>query len=274
MQRWNYNTLQNSQNNCKFKCILGAQKTEKGHNDCSPQSCSFNPPLPRGCRPLSHQVAGHRYGQGRLGIGQYGLLINAVCRYFQLWSVSANVNVNVGILNTAQSILRWFKCNFFKSILQADTVSLFVSSSVKHKVEYIVQFIKLLLHHFRCLKNTYTWVGCIFSQNVFKRSCLYPPETHIAFCRVYDVRVFKSTSLLLPSITLRNTRCGELHRIELWGLRMCNFTWNRFPLNLLIVSLITPIVESTYLNIDMCKFESSQKGEKQSPVGWFLKRSQ
>ena len=41
---------------------------------------------------------------------------------------------------------------------------------------------------------------------------------------------------------------------------MRNFTWNRFPIkNLLIDSLLTPIVESTYLNRDMCTFESSQK---------------
>jgi len=46
------------------------------------------------------------------------------------------------------------------------------------------------------------------------------------------------------------------------GLRMRNFTWNRFPIkNLLIDSLLTPIVESAYLNRDMCKFESSQKDE-------------
>jgi len=33
-----------------------------------------------------------------------------------------------------------------------------------------------------------------------------------------------------------------------YGLRMGNFTWNRFPIkNLLIDSLLTPIVESTYL---------------------------
>jgi len=31
--------------------------------------------------------------------------------------------------------------------------------------------------------------------------------------------------------------------------------------NLLIDSLLTPIVESIYLNRDMCKFESSQKDE-------------
>ena len=43
---------------------------------------------------------------------------------------------------------------------------------------------------------------------------------------------------------------------------MRNFTWNRFPIkNLLIDSLLTPIVESTYLNRDMCKFELSQKDE-------------
>ena len=46
------------------------------------------------------------------------------------------------------------------------------------------------------------------------------------------------------------------------GLRMRNFTWNRFPIeNLLIESLLTPIVQSTYLNRDMCEFESSQKDE-------------
>jgi len=37
---------------------------------------------------------------------------------------------------------------------------------------------------------------------------------------------------------------------------------NRFPIkNLLINSLLTPIMESTYLNRDMCKFETSQKDE-------------
>jgi len=43
---------------------------------------------------------------------------------------------------------------------------------------------------------------------------------------------------------------------------MRNFTWNRFPIkNLLIDSLLTPIVESTYWNRDMRKFESSRKDE-------------
>jgi len=50
--------------------------------------------------------------------------------------------------------------------------------------------------------------------------------------------------------------------LQFSGLRMRNFTWNRFPIkNLLIDSLLTPIVESTYLNRDMCKFESSQNNE-------------
>jgi len=50
--------------------------------------------------------------------------------------------------------------------------------------------------------------------------------------------------------------------LQFSGLRMLNFTWNRFPIkNLLIDSLLTPIVESTYLNMDMCTFESSQKDE-------------
>jgi len=28
------------------------------------------PTLPKSCRPLTHQVAGHRHGKGRLGIGK------------------------------------------------------------------------------------------------------------------------------------------------------------------------------------------------------------
>jgi len=50
--------------------------------------------------------------------------------------------------------------------------------------------------------------------------------------------------------------------LQFSGLRMRNFTWNRFPIkNLLIDSLLTPIVKTTYLNKDMCKFGSSQKSK-------------
>jgi len=42
---------------------------------------------------------------------------------------------------------------------------------------------------------------------------------------------------------------GKWYFLWLSGLRMRNFTWNRFPIkNLLIDSLLTPIVESTYLS--------------------------
>jgi len=38
--------------------------------------------------------------------------------------------------------------------------------------------------------------------------------------------------------------------LQFSGLRMRNFTWNRFPIkNLLIDSLLTPIVENTYLHL-------------------------
>jgi len=37
--------------------------------------------------------------------------------------------------------------------------------------------------------------------------------------------------------------------LQFSGLRMRNFTWNRFPIKILLIdSLLTPIVESTYLN--------------------------
>ena len=49
------------------------------------------------------------------------------------------------------------------------------------------------------------------------------------------------------------------------NLGCVSFTWSRFPIKiLLIISLFTPIVESTYLSIDMCKFESSQKDESRT----------
>jgi len=45
---------------------------------------------------------------------------------------------------------------------------------------------------------------------------------------------------------------------------MHKFARNRFSIeNLPIDSLFTPIVESTYVNINMCKFESSQKDGKE-----------
>jgi len=53
--------------------------------------------------------------------------------------------------------------------------------------------------------------------------------------------------------------------LQFSGLRMRNFTWNRLPIkNVLIDSLLTPIVESTHLNIDMCMFESSQKDKSRA----------
>nr|CAB3256567.1 inositol polyphosphate multikinase [Phallusia mammillata] len=48
---------------------VGSDSVKSEAGDSSTQTCGMNPPLPRGCRPLSHQVAGHRFGQGRLGIG-------------------------------------------------------------------------------------------------------------------------------------------------------------------------------------------------------------
>jgi len=43
---------------------------------------------------------------------------------------------------------------------------------------------------------------------------------------------------------------------------MRNFTWNQFPIkNVLIDSLLTPIVESTYLNRDMCNHRKKTKAD-------------
>jgi len=48
---------------------------------------------------------------------------------------------------------------------------------------------------------------------------------------------------------------------------MSNFTWNQFPIKILvIVSLLTPIMDNTYLNVDMCKFESLQKDESRAQL--------
>jgi len=43
---------------------------------------------------------------------------------------------------------------------------------------------------------------------------------------------------------------------------MRSFNWNRFPTkNVQVDHLLNTIVESTHLNINMCKFESSPKDE-------------
>ena len=48
--------------------------------------------------------------------------------------------------------------------------------------------------------------------------------------------------------------------------------WNRFPLkNLLIDSLFISFVESSYLNIEMYKFESSRKDESRAQSADSLK---
>jgi len=49
-------------------------------------------------------------------------------------------------------------------------------------------------------------------------------------------------------------------RFKDWGCAI--FAWERFPIkNLPIDSLLTPIVESTHLNTNMCKFKPSRKDE-------------
>jgi len=46
---------------------------------------------------------------------------------------------------------------------------------------------------------------------------------------------------------------------------MRNFTWNRFSFKILLIDLfLNPIVDHTYLNIDVYKFESSQKDESRA----------
>ena len=69
------------------------------------------------------------------------------------------------------------------------------------------------------------------------------------------------------TVTNVSWKCAQIYVVKimaevwvhtLWSL----FTRHRYPIkNLLIDSLLTTIVESTYLNRDMCKFESSQKDE-------------
>ena len=56
------------------------------------------------------------------------------------------------------------------------------------------------------------------------------------------------------------------HCLQVLELKMYSFTWNRFPIfkNIAIDSLLAFNVESTYLNTDISKFESSQKDESRA----------
>ena len=72
---------------------------------------------------------------------------------------------------------------------------------------------------------------------------------------ISDLSLFAFTSLTLAFQLFTRKLC-----LQISGLKMRSFTWNQFPIkNLPIDSLLTPIVESNCLNIDMCKLESSQK---------------
>ena len=58
--------------------------------------------------------------------------------------------------------------------------------------------------------------------------------------------------------------------LQFSGLRMCNFTWNRFPIkNLLIDSLLIPIVESTYLKIQIKNAAETDHSQKIFPETGF-----
>ncbi|CAK8673244.1 unnamed protein product [Clavelina lepadiformis] len=59
------------------------RKTLSGGPDGIISQSATPPILPRGCRPLSHQVAGHRYGQGRLGIGMLQYMDGSILKPVQ-----------------------------------------------------------------------------------------------------------------------------------------------------------------------------------------------
>ena len=82
------------------------------------------------------------------------------------------------------------------------------------------------------------------------------------FMRLYYEILIVVLSLFFSAVTSAFQLFTCKLCLQFSGLRMRNVTWNRFPIkNLLIDSLLKPILESTYLNRDMCKFESSQKDE-------------
>ena len=121
-------------------------------------------------------------------------------------------------------------------------------------------FIYLSKRRFNFWENTYFMSQLFLSPLVFL--------TSVSLLRCYDlwacVRKFwlQSWVCFLSAVTSGFQLFTRKLCLQFSGLRMRNFTWNQFPIkNLLIDSLLTPIAESTYLNRDMCQFESPQKDE-------------
>jgi len=83
------------------------------------------------------------------------------------------------------------------------------------------------------------------------------------FISVLRVLVFFALTLAFQVQLFTRTLCLQISRV-----RMRNFMWNWFPIeNLLINSLLTPIMKSTY----MCKVESLQKDESRAQSADLLK---
>ena len=68
-----------------------------------------------------------------------------------------------------------------------------------------------------------------------------------------------------------NSRVIKIDFYSNGRFHLCSFTWSRFPNKILLIdSLLTPIVESTCLNIDICTSLNHRKKVKSEPFGWFL----
>jgi len=112
------------------------------------------------------------------------------------------------------------------------------------------------------------WVNTYFMNQFFMSPLVF--LTSVSLLRCYDLWACV-TKFWLQSWVCFFSAVVSFSAFQLFTCKLClqfsrlrmrNFMWNWFPIKyLLINSLLTLIVESTYLNKDMCKFESSQKDE-------------
>ena len=120
-----------------------------------------------------------------------------------------------------------------------------------------------MFQSFIYLSKCIFWVNTYFMSQFFLSPLVFLTSVSLlwfmSLCYEILIVVF---SLFFSAVTSAFQLFTRKLCLQFSGLRMRNCTWNRFPIkNLLIDSLLTSIMESTYLNRDICKFESSQKDE-------------
>ena len=114
-------------------------------------------------------------------------------------------------------------------------------------------------------KNTKNWfkqknqVGCYrFFSTLCPKGFIFWDLAKYVRCHKQNCLISKigSMKICVSKVTVSSSKTwNKIKIIQIQGLRMRNFTWNRFPIKILLIdSLLTPIAESSYSNPKLLTF--------------------